>query len=179
MGSFIFWVSILGKPDNSRYVYLYLPSANDKSRWETLAEAAGVPLSKFVIEVFESALAEESDFKPRSQLVKEIASLKKETNELREDVKQKKIVLEKYENELRRYRSEAFLEVGFGGVREYSKEIIAILKRGSVIDSYKLLEELGIDLKDSEIIKTISKQLEELEVYGLVASTPRGWKWLG
>ncbi len=70
-------------------------------------------------------------------------------------------------------------QVGFDGVREYSKEIITILKRCSVIDSYKLIEELGIDIKDSEIIKTISKQLEELEGYGLVASTKRGWKWLG
>jgi len=48
-------------PDKSRYVYLYLPSAEDKARWEKLAEEAGVPLSKFVIEVFESTLAEESD----------------------------------------------------------------------------------------------------------------------
>jgi hypothetical protein len=42
-------------PDKSRYVYLYLPSAKDKARWEKLAEEAGVPLSKFVMEVFESA----------------------------------------------------------------------------------------------------------------------------
>jgi len=59
-------------PDKSRYVYLYLPSAEDKARWERLAKEAGVPLSKFVIEVFESALAEESHFKPCSELIKEI-----------------------------------------------------------------------------------------------------------
>ena len=38
-------------PDKSRYVYLYLPSAEDKARWQKLADEAGVPLSKFVIEV--------------------------------------------------------------------------------------------------------------------------------
>ena len=97
-------------PDKSRYVYLYLPSAEDKARWEKLAEEAGVPLSRFVIEVFESTLAEEPDFKPRGELVKEIGKLRSENKLLRDDVNQKKIVLEKYETELKRYRSLAFVE---------------------------------------------------------------------
>jgi hypothetical protein len=47
------------------------------------------------------------------------------------------------------------------------------------MDSYGILEALGIDLKDSELVKAISRQLEDLEDYGLIASTPRGWKWIG
>lgn len=105
-------------PDKSRYVYLYLPSAEDKARWDRLAIEAGMPLSKFVIEVFESALAEGSEFKPRGELVKEIGKLRSENKELRDDLKQKKIVLEKYETELKRYRSEAFLEDRFEGTRK-------------------------------------------------------------
>ena len=81
-------------PDKSRYVYLYLPSAEDKARWDSLAKEAGVPLSKFVIEVVESSLAENTDFKPRGELVKEIGKLRTENKELRDDLKQKKIVLE-------------------------------------------------------------------------------------
>jgi len=166
-------------PDKSRYVYLYLPSAVDKARWEKLAEAAGVPLSKFVIEVVEGALAEESDFKPRGELVKEIGKLRAENKELRDDVKQKKIVLEKYENELKRYRSEVFLDDQFKGVRKYSKPIIDILKRGVTVDSYKLLEEMGIDITDTDLVTAVSAQLEELESYGLVTNTSRGWRWTG
>jgi hypothetical protein len=164
-------------PDKSRYVYLYLPSAADKARWEKIAEEAGVPLSKFVIEVFESTLAEESDFKPRGELVKEIGKLRSENKLLRDDVNQKKIVLEKYETELKRYRSQAFVENKFEGIRKYNHELIAIIKRGEVIDSYKLLEELGIDPNESDLVKAISKQLEELEGFGLVTSTKRGWRW--
>jgi hypothetical protein len=164
-------------PDKSRYVYLYLPSAEDKARWQKLADEAGVPLSKFVIEVFESTLAEESDFKPRGELVKEIGKLRSENKLLRDDVNQKKIVLEKYETELKRYRSQAFVENKFEGVRKYNRELIAILKSGNVLDSYKLLEELGIDPNDSQLVKAISQQLEELEAYGLVTSTKRGWRW--
>ena len=166
-------------PDKSRYVYLYLPSAEDKARWDNLAKEAGLPLSKFVIGVVEGALADESDFKPRGELVKEIGKLHSENKELRDDVKQKKIVLEKYENELKRYRSEVFLDDQFKGVRKYSKPIIDIMKKGVTVDSYKLLEELGIDLKDTDLVSAVSAQLEELESYGLVTNTSRGWRWTG
>jgi predicted DNA-binding protein len=165
-------------PDKSRYVYLYLPSAEDKARWDTLAKEAGVPLSKFVIEVVESALAENSDFKPRGELVKEIGKLRTENKELRDDLKQKKIVIAKYENDLKRYRSEAFLDDQYKGVRKYSKQILKILKRGSTVASHKLLEELEIDPKDSDLVSAVSKQLEEMEVYGLVVNTSRGWRWI-
>ena len=166
-------------PDKSRYVYLYLPSAEDKARCDSLAKEAGVPLSKFVIEVVESSLAENTDFKPRVELVKEIGKLRTENKELRDDLKQKKIVLEKYETELKRYRSEAFLDDRFKGVRKYSTQIINILKRGVTVDSYKLLEELGIDPKNSDLVSAVSKQLEEMEAYGLVTNTSRGWRWIG
>lgn len=165
-------------PDKSRYVYLYLPSAEDKARWDSLAKEAGVPLSKFVIEVVESALAENSDFKPRGELVKEIGKLRTENKELRDDLKQKKVVIAKYETDLKRYRSEAFLDDQYKGVRKYSKQIIEILRRGVTVDSHKLLEELDIDPKDSDLVSAASKQLEELEGYGLVANTSRGWRWI-
>jgi hypothetical protein len=31
-------------PDKSRYVYLYLPSADDKARWEKLAKEASLKM---------------------------------------------------------------------------------------------------------------------------------------
>lgn len=172
-------VFLLVMPDKSRYVYLYLPSSEDKTRWENMAKEAGAPLSKFIIEIVENSLSEEADFKPRGELVKEIGKLRGENKELRDDLKQKKIVLEKYESELKRYRSEAFVEDKFEGVRKYSRELITALKRGLVLDSYKLLEELGIDPSDSELVKALSKQLEELEMFGLATSTQRGWRWIG
>ncbi|HOK58012.1 MAG TPA: hypothetical protein PK659_04075 [Methanothrix sp.] len=44
--------------------------------------------------------------------MKELGRLRAENKELRDDLRQKKIVIERYENELRRYRSEAFLDSG-------------------------------------------------------------------
>jgi hypothetical protein len=116
------------KPDKSRYVWLYLPSQSDKIRWSELAEKAKMPLSKFIIDIVENALAEESDLKPRGEIIKELSRIKEENKRLSDDLKLKNIVLEKYENELKRYRSEPFLVDEFHGTRKYSKELISLLK---------------------------------------------------
>lgn len=166
-------------PDKSRYVYLYLPSAEDKTRWGKMAHEAGVPLSKFIIEVVESSLSEATEFKPRGELVKEIGKLRSENKALRDDLNQKKIVLERYETELRRYRNQAFVENEFEGLRKYERQLVEALKRGFVLDSNSLLAELGIDPNDSHLVKALSNQLGELEAFGLISSSQRGWRWIG
>ena len=45
---------------------------------------------------------------------------------------------------------------------------MAILKGRGQVDSYRLLEALGIDPRESELVKAVSKQLEELEAYGII-----------
>jgi hypothetical protein len=167
------------KPDKSRYVWLYLPSRNDKARWSELAEKAKVPLSKYIIEIVENALAEESDLKPREETVKELSRIKEDNKRMADELRLKNIVLDKYENELKRYRSEALLLDEFQGTRKYSKELITLLKQHETLDSYRILEALGIDPKEADLVKCVSSELEALENYGLVVSTPRGWRWVG
>jgi hypothetical protein len=77
-------------PDKSRYVYLYLPSQSDKERWEKLAKEAKTPLSKFIIEIVESTLSEDIDYKPRGELVKEISGLRQENKEIRDELRLKR-----------------------------------------------------------------------------------------
>jgi hypothetical protein len=59
------------------------------------------------------------------------------------------------------------------------KKIIRILQRSGTVDSYRLLEELNIDPTDSDLVNAVSRQLEDLEAYGLVARTAHGWRWVG
>ena len=158
---------------------MYLPSSEEKARWEELAKGAGMPLSKFVIEIVNNALADDEEFKPRGELTKEITALRKEVREIRDELKLKSIVLDKYEAELKRYRSAAFLEDSFEGVRKHSKDLVDLLKRAGTIDNYKILETLGIDPTDSDLVKAISHQLEDMEAYGMISTTSKGWKWLG
>ena len=82
---------------------------------------------------------------------------------LRDDIQQKSIVLDKYENELRRYRSQAFLGLDYKGLRHYSKELVEILRTIGFVDSYRLIDDLGIDLGESDLVKAVFMQLEELE----------------
>lgn len=169
----------LVKPDKSRYVWLYLPSKADKDRWQALADKAQTPLSKFCISIIEERLAEESEFKPRRELSKEMESLKAENKTLRDDTRQKAIVLERYEGELKKYRSQPFLGEDYAGVRRFSKEIVDLLKSRGQADSYRILEDLGIDPRESELVKAVSRQLEELEAYGIVKTDGRSWQWIG
>jgi hypothetical protein len=167
------------KPDKSRYVWLYLPSKADKERWQALADAVRTPLSTFCISIIEERLAEEDEFKPRREIAKEIETLKAENKSLREDLRQKVIVIERYEGELKKFRSQAFLGEDYAGVRRYSKEIVDLLKSSGRVDSYRILETLGIDPREGDLVKAVSRQLEELEAYGMVKTDGRSWQWIG
>ena len=67
----------------------------------------------------------------------------------------------------------------FQGSRKYSKELVALLKQRGTADSYSIHEALGIAPQEADLVKGLSSELEALENYGLVASTPRGWRWIG
>jgi hypothetical protein len=167
------------RPDPTRYTYVYHPSRPHKERWEKLAAKAHTSLSKFIIGIVDGVVDEEEEFKPRREAVREMESLKAENKSLRDDLKQKEIVLERYETELKRYRSQSFLEEDYQGRRRYSKELVEILKGRGFADSYRLLEVLGIDPRESDLVKAVSMQLEELEGYGMIKPEGKGWRWIG
>ncbi|NPV61323.1 MAG: hypothetical protein HPY61_01610 [Methanotrichaceae archaeon] len=166
------------KPDKERYVWLYLPSKADKERWRAAADKAKTKLSNFCISIIEERLAEEEEFKPRREIMREMESLKAENKTLRDDLRQKAIVLERYEGELKKFRAQDFIGAEYAGVRRYNKEIVDLLKSRGQVDSYRLLEALGIDPRESDLVKAVSHQLEELEAYGMVEATAKGWKWI-
>jgi hypothetical protein len=143
-----------------------------------LAKEAKTPLSKFIIEIVESTLSEDIDCKPHGELMKEISAFKQENKELRDELRLKSVVIVRYEEELKRYRSAAFIEEGFEGVRKYHRELVDLLKQGGTYDSYRILEALGIKPEESDLVKAVSSQLEDLEAYGLIETTSKGWKWM-
>jgi hypothetical protein len=169
------------KTIKERAIYVYLPSHEMVKNWKKRAKKQGASISKFVIEHVENSIQQEEDpiFKPRGDLVQEIGELRSELKELKEDNRQKKIVIERLESELRKYRAESFLGERFEGLRKYDKELIAILKRRGFVDSDELLRELGINPLESDLVQAVAKQLESLENYGLVSATKRGWRWQG
>jgi len=166
------------KPDKSRYIWLYCRSKAQKEEWQALAEKADTPLSVWCTSIIEERIAEDEDHRPRHKIVKELESLKADNKALRDDLRQKEVVLQRYEAELRRYRAEPFQTEVFKGVRTFSKELVDILKARSHVGSYEILELLGIRPDESQAIKAVSKQLEELEKFNLVKADGKGWQWI-
>ncbi len=160
-----------------RAIYVYLPSHEMVREWKELAEKQGVSISKFVIEHVEDSLRkEEPSHLSRVDILKRMRELEEEGSKLKEDNRMLRLVIERLDDELKHYRAKPFLEE-FRGIRGYEKELIELLKRKGTIGSDEILGVLGIDPKDSELVKAVSIQLENLEAYGLIEAMPKGWRW--
>jgi hypothetical protein len=83
-----------------------------------LLKRQGCHFTKLIIEIEDNALADDAEFEPRGELSKEISAHRKKVKELKDELKLKTIVLDKYEVELKRYRSAAFLGDDFEGPKE-------------------------------------------------------------
>jgi hypothetical protein len=88
------------------------------------------------------------------------------------------VAYNRLEEELRRFRAQPFIDDAFAGVRRYEKRLIDILRRLIVVSNNEILSRLGIEPAETEAVTAIAKQLENLEAYGLIRSSPRGWRWV-
>ena len=104
-------------------------------------------------------------------------ALKEENHKLKEENRIMGLLVEKYENETRHREQATFLDEGFQGERQISSEIVAVLRRGATHD-YQLLEALGIGVQDTDNIRAVHKQLEVLELHGMITKDRKGWKWI-
>jgi len=174
----------MGKTESikQRSIYVYLPSFEMVEEWKARAEKSNVSVSKFVIEHVTNSLRQEEgeeSYKSRGELIQQLRAKDESIEKLTRENEILRLALERVENELRRYRAEPFLEEDFRGIRGYDKRLMEFLKKGDVIDSDHLLRVLKVDPRDTPLVKAISKQLENLEAYGLVEKTRRGWRWIG
>lgn len=170
----------MGKTDTikDRRVDVYVDTIDRKERWARVAEEEGESLSQFVQQCVEYALEQGGpDFTELGEESKRIQELEEEVNDLRQDVKQKEIVIEKLESELKKHRTEPFTEDEFEGRRKYDQDLIEELQRADRITGDELLRRLDIDPSDTNLVKGLNSQLQQLEEFGLVRSTPQGWVW--
>ncbi len=164
-----------------RTIYVYLPTENLVLEWKEYAKKQGSSISKFVFEHVQNSIMKEvdSNFVNRAEMYSRIAELEGDLAKARKDNHMLTLVSKKLDDELRSYRSRAFLEPGSSGVLEYERDLIDKLRDRKFISSDTLFPVLGIDPRDSDVTKAILKQLESLEAYGLVSSNYKGWRWLG
>jgi hypothetical protein len=160
-----------------RHIDVYTPTASDKRRWGKLAEDAGIQLSKWIYETVELHLDEEQ---PNSRLdvIGELAQLREDKNKLRDELKLKSLLIEKYETELFKLRHNAFDQPELIGKFKFNSDLVDIIRQGGVWSDQDLLKSMHIDQNDIDAMKILSRQLEELQAFGLVESGSRGWRWI-
>jgi len=109
--------------------------------------------------------------------LREGRELREQLEQVGKDKRVLEIAMERLEEELRRYRAQPFLEEGFTGVRRYQRELVELLMSRTIVSNDEILSHLGITPAEHDAIKAVSRQLENLEAYGLVKSSPKGWRW--
>jgi hypothetical protein len=163
---------------NDRRFEIYFPCAEDLKQWKGIAEAANMPLAKWIYETIEQHLAK-IEAGPRPDQLKELAELKEEVQQLRATIRIKDSLLQNLETDLYKTKFTGFEQADGEGLLHHDVQLIEILKRGKTIDGYTILRELGIDPKDSRVIRLLKNQLEELRKFGLITETANGWRWIG
>jgi len=160
-----------------RIATIYFPSEQVLQDWAMLAGASDCSLSKYIFEmVSKSQAASKSPSQPN--ISKDLEELRKENRMLKKDNQEKILLLEHYETELFKARNKAYLDIDSDESRAYDTRLVEMLRQGKTIDSYRILIDLGIDPGDSEAVKMVKNQLEELRRFNLVKETPAGWRWI-
>ena len=70
-----------------------------------------------------------------------------------------------------------FLDEGFSGVRSYEKALIDVFRLHGEIRKERLLELLEINPMETDKVKAITRQLDNLEQYGLIKDIGGKWRW--
>ena len=156
---------------------IYPPSKELIEEWRDASIAGGTSLNNYIIEMVEKSRRSENS-NPRPDLSKELSELKEDNAKLRNELRIKELILQKYESELYALRHEAFSDPDQQGQREYDEKLVVALRRGRTIGEGEIYSELGIDPKDAEAVKLVSNQLKGLMRYGLIEETSRGWRWI-
>jgi len=166
-----------------RSLYIYLPSRVMADDWKNKAEKSGSSISKFVVEhVLDSLNHGEnsgSNYVSRADLAKQLRDKEIELRKVRGDSELFKQLSEKLDNELKLYRAQPFLQDNFSGTRQYDRQLIQLLKSQNSVANETILEVLNIDPRQTDLVKAVKLQLENLQSFGLVEGTARGWKWVG
>jgi hypothetical protein len=164
------------RPNQIQYL-IYPPSKEVIEEWRAESKDRGTSLNNYIIEMVEKSRHLENS-NPRPDLSKENSELKEENRKLRDDLRIKELILQKYESELFKLRHSAFSDMDKQGQKEYDEKLVIALRRGRTMSDRDIYSELGMDPRDSEAAKLVSNRLKGLMRYGLVEETSLGWRWI-
>lgn len=171
-------------PVNKRRITLYLPTKQMLDDWQNEAKKANMTTSAFVQQIvnsyFENGISTTSknQYEKRINELSEILrNLRQENLELSKKVTMLNTLTDRYETELKRLRNKDFLDTSFSGVRTYEQELVELLRSGKNIKEHEILDLLHVDPNDTETVKAINQQLQNLLEYGIVKMYRGGYQW--
>lgn len=164
------------RPEQIQFL-IYPPSKELIEEWRVESRKNGTSLNNYIIEMVEKSRRSENS-NQRPDLSKELTELREDNAKLRNDLRIKELILQKYESELYALRHEAFSDLDQLGQREYDQKLVVSLRRGRTMGEGEIYSELGIDPRDAEAVRLVSNQLNGLMRYGLIEETSRGWRWI-
>lgn len=172
----------MGKTETikARRIDVYVPTIQLKNKWQEMAKERGTSLSKMMLRSFMNTIEENTveAAELRHQNMIRLAELEEQNKELTQDNLRHQKHIEFLESELRDYRMQGFKEVTTHGLRQYDKDLVNLLKSTAYpLRDGAILGKLGVKTDELEIIRSVGKQLENLQDYGLVRYTSEGWKW--
>lgn len=163
---------------DNRRVVAYLSSKKMKGKLQELSDERDVSVSRLITEAVQDILKDkDEDFETRRELLEEKNELEEELKEVKRDLEVYKKSHNKVEKEVKELRSTQFIKPS--RTREYSEELIELLKEEGHIEFERIYDELNIDPSETEIVKGFQEQLKMLKEYGLVKEEERGWRWTG
>lgn len=179
---------MVSKEVRRRTVQVYLPGEAMKADWEDAADARGLSLSKWVQHVVQDQLhrEEEGITTDRFERVRdELDQAREEIRQLEQTIEEKDALIERLEDDLTRWRNQAFADPDFAGTRRYASAVVETIRSWrnqhgdpKPIPEDKLLDEADIDATDPDAVQGVRDQLDHLMAADVVESTPRGWRWV-
>jgi hypothetical protein len=164
------------RPSQIQYL-IYPPSKELIEEWRAESKERGTSLNNYIIEMVEKSRNSEKS-NPRPDILRENSDLKEDNHKLRDELRIKDLIIQKYEGDLYKLRYEAFSNPDVMGQKEYDVKLVKALKRGKTLSDRDIFSELGIEPRDTEATKLVLNQLKGLIRYGLVEETSFGWRWI-
>lgn len=177
-------------PDKKKYIYLYCRTLEERNRYGQLAKEAGVSLNKFLLNAIENGLNP-----PAQSVSSDVLDLAEELNKAHDELRIARILLERYQEELRRANEAApslqidrrLLELFRKARKPLSEEELAyelaLPKWDCITDEPQESPPESQPFPWNEIgtidIEAIAKQLETLEMMALITKFANGWAWNG
>jgi len=171
----------MGKTETirKRSVTVYAHTEKQRERWVRYAKKRKMGVSAAFNEVMEAAISntlpEHEDV--MRQLQEENERLRLELEERDRDLRRKEILLSTYERQL---ASRSFTRYSGADIRNsrLSPELLDLLRRaGRPLTQQDIVSGLNIDPNDTEVMRGLEAQLDDLTELEKVTYTMKGWCW--